>query len=301
MRRRYLLVTGVGLFLLFAVLLGSIAWFSQKHGHKTSVFFREKVGVVVVKGIITDAQPTIDDLVKFAKDPSVKAIVLRVESPGGGVSPSQELYQEIRRIGKDKPVVASMGSVAASGGYYISAAAQKVFANPGSITGSIGVIMQFANFEELFKKIGFQLEVVKSGAYKDVGNPARKMTPRERAYLQKVIDNVQQQFVRDVAQGRHLPEEKVSVLADGRIFTGEQARELGLVDELGSLRDAIDAAAAMAGIRGEPKVVYPEKKRLSLLSRLFNKTSTPLSERLRQYLGVLLVYPLSYTPSLLAN
>jgi protease-4 len=227
--------------------------------------------------------------VKFTKDDSVKAIVFRIESPGGGVSPSQELYREIQRTAEKKPVVASMGSVAASGGYYIASGVQKIYANPGTITGSIGVIAQFTNFEELFKKIGFRMEVVKSGAFKDVGNPGRAMTPEEREYLQELLDSVHQQFVRDVARGRRMPEEKVREIADGRIFTGEQAKEMGLVDELGGLNDAVDAAGKMAGITGEPKLVYPEKKKVSLLDYLLDRSAETVAERIKESLDLLLL------------
>ncbi|UCG11401.1 MAG: signal peptide peptidase SppA [Deltaproteobacteria bacterium] len=292
MHKRSVFVAGAVLILILAVLLGSIAWLSHVRGRKTGLVFGEKVAVVEVKGVIADAQPTIENLTEFSKDTSVKAVVVRIESPGGGVSPSQELYQEIGRLASDKPVVVSMGSVAASGGYYIAAAAQKIYANPGTITGSIGVIFQFTNLEELFKKIGFRMEIVKSGAYKDVGNPSRPMTAEERAYLQAMIDNVHQQFVRDVAQGRRMPVEKVREVADGRIFTGEQAKELGLVDELGNLKDAIDAAAKMAAIEGEPKVVYPDKEKRSLLDYLVKRAAEGFTRRVGQYMGLLLLCPL---------
>jgi protease-4 len=254
--------------------------------------FGDKVGVLEVKGVIGNVQPTIEELAKFRKDGSVKAVVVRIDSPGGGVSPSQELYQEIRRTVREKPVVVSMGSVAASGGYYIACAAQKIYANPGTITGSIGVILQFTNFEELLKKIGFRMEVVKSGPYKDVGNPGREMTAEEKAYLQDMVDNVHQQFVRDVARGRRMKVEKVREVADGRIFTGEQAMELGLVDELGNLKDAINAAAKMAAIEGEPKIVYPEKEKKSVFDYLFDRITEKLANNLQPYMGLILLPPL---------
>ncbi|UCE84415.1 MAG: signal peptide peptidase SppA [Deltaproteobacteria bacterium] len=284
--------------LLLIVLLGSIAWFSYLRGRDSGLVFGDRVAVVEIKGVVADAEPTIENLTKFTKDDSVKALVLRIESPGGGVSPSQELYEEVRRTVQKKPVVVSMGAVAASGGYYIAAAAQKIYANPGTITGSIGVILQFTNLEELFRKIGFRMEIVKSGPYKDVGNPGREMTPEERAYLQDLIDNVHQQFVRAVAEGRRMEEEKVQEVADGRIFTGEQAKELGLVDELGDLKDAINAAAKMAGIEGEPKVVYPEEEKRSLLSYLLDQATENLVEQLQKYMGLLLLYPLPHGSSL---
>jgi len=288
-RKRSVLLAGSILVLLLVALLGSIAWFSHLRGREAGLMFGEKVGVLEVKGVIANIQPTIDELVKFRKDGSVKAVVVRIESPGGGVSPSQELYQEIRRTVQVKPVVVSMGSVAASGGYYIACAAQKIYANPGTITGSIGVILQFTNFEELLRKIGFRMEVVKSGPYKDVGNPGREMTAEEKAYLQEMVNNVHQQFVRDVARGRHMKVEKVREVADGRIFTGEQAMELGLVDELGNLKDAINAAAKMAAIEGEPKVVYPEKERKSLLDYFFDQITEKLANNLQPYMGLLLL------------
>jgi protease-4 len=290
--KRSALVTVIVLVLLFAALLGSIAWLSYRRGGVSGPVFGEKVALLEVRGMIIDVQPIIEQLVKFTRDDSVKAVVFRIESPGGGVSPSQELYQEIRRTAQQKPVVASMGSVAASGGYYIASGAQKIYANPGTITGSIGVIAQFTNLEELFKKIGFRLEVVKSGAYKDIGNPGRAMTPEEREYLQKLLDSVHQQFIRDVARGRRMPEEKVREIADGRIFTGEQAKELGLVDELGDLNDAIDAAAKMAHITGEPKIVYPEKK-ISFIDYLIDRSTESLAEHLKDSVGLLLLQSLT--------
>lgn len=298
MRKRSVFLAGSVLILLLIVLLGSIAWFSYLRGRDSGLVFGDRVAVVEIKGVVADAEPTIENLTKFTKDDSVKALVLRIESPGGGVSPSQELYEEVRRTVQKKPVVVSMGAVAASGGYYIAAAAQKIYANPGTITGSIGVILQFTNLEELFRKIGFRMEIVKSGPYKDVGNPGREMTPEERAYLQDLIDNVHQQFVRAVAQGRRMEEEKVQEVADGRIFTGEQAKELGLVDELGDLKDAINAAAKMAGIEGEPKVVYPEEEKRSLLSYLLDQATENLVEQLQKYMGLLLLYPLPHGSSL---
>ena len=298
MRKRSVFLAASLLVLILVALLGSIAWFSYMRGSETGLMFGEKVGVIEVKGVIANVQPIIEDLAKFRKDGSVKAVVVRIDSPGGGVSPSQELYEEVRRTVRQKPVVVSMGSVAASGGYYIASAAQKIYANPGTITGSIGVILQFTNFEELLRKIGFRMEVVKSGAYKDVGNPSREMTPEEKAYLQEVVDNVHQQFVRDVARGRRLDVEKVREVADGRIFTGEQAMGLGLVDELGNLKDAINAAAKMAAIEGEPKVVYPEKEKKSVFDYLFDRLTEKLVNNLQPYMGLLLLPSLPGEPSL---
>ena len=289
MSKRSVLLGGSVLVLILVALLGSVALFSHLRGREAGLVFGDKVGILEVKGVIANVQPTIEELAKFRRDGSIKAVVVRIESPGGGVSSSQELYEEVKRTAQEKPVVVSMGSVAASGGYYIACAAQKIYANPGTITGSIGVILQFTNFEELLKKIGFRMEVVKSGPYKDVGNPGREMTPEEKAYLQKLVDNVHQQFVRDVARGRHMKVEKVREVADGRIFTGEQAMELGLVDELGDLKDAINGAAKMAAIEGEPKVVYPEKKKKSLIDYLFDQITEKIANNMQPYMGLLLL------------
>lgn len=297
-RKRSVFLAASVLILILVVIFGSIAWFSHLRGGDTGLMFGEKVAVLEIKGVIADSQPTIEQLATFRKDSSVRAVVVRIESPGGGVSPSQELYQEVGRTGLEKPVVVSMGSIAASGGYYIASAAQKIYANPGTITGSIGVILQFTNFEELLNKIGFRMEIVKSGKFKDVGNPSREMTAEERAYLQTMIDNVHQQFVRDVARGRRMQEEEVREVADGRIFTGEQAKELGLVDELGNLRDAINAAAKLAGIEGEPKIVYPEKEKRSVVDYLFNRVTEKLADNIQEYMGLLLLPPLPGEPSL---
>lgn len=240
----------------------------------------DKVAVIPVKGMISDSEPVIEQLKRFGKDDSVKAIVLRIESPGGGVGPSQEIHEEVKKVAAKKPVLASMGALAASGGYYIACATQKVFANPGTMTGSIGVIMPFMNVRELAEKIGLRGMTVKSGEYKDIGSPLRDMKPDERALLQGVVDNVHHQFVNAVAEGRNLPREDVMRIADGRIFTGEQARALGLVDVLGNLEDAVAEAGKMGKIPGEPRVVTPPKKKISFLELLKEETRTLLEEKI---------------------
>ncbi len=250
-------------------------------GKRDSTFeFGEKVGVVEIQGVITDAKPIVSQLKKFRKNEAIKAIVLRIDSPGGGVGPSQEIYSEVKKTTGEKKVVASMGAIAASGGYYVAAAADHVMANPGTITGSIGVVIEFANVEELFKKIGLSAYVIKSGEYKDVGSPLRKMTPKERKLLQGFIDNVYEQFVTAVAEGRQMPKKEVRAIADGRIFSGEQARELGLLDSLGSMEDAIALAAQLGGIEGEPSVVYAEEKKFSLLEFLLGSKVSEAIDRI---------------------
>ena len=194
------------------------------------------------------------------KDSSIKALVLRVDSPGGGVVPSQEIYNEIKRFAAKKKVVVSMGSLAASGGYYISAPAGKIVANPGTITGSIGVIMEVPNVKVLMEKIGVKTEVIKSGKHKDIASPFRGIGKEEREILQGVMDDVHEQFIAAVAEGRKMPIDKVREIADGRVFSGRQAVKAGLVDEIGDLDYAVKAAARMAGIKGEPEITTKKEK-----------------------------------------
>ena len=232
----------------------------------------DRIALIRVEGVILDSQTTIGELKRFSENPSVKAIVIRIDSPGGGVVPSQEIYDAVKRIRNknNKAVIASMGSVAASGGYYIAAATDRIVANPGTLTGSIGVIMETANVEGLLQKIGVEGVIIKSGKYKDVGSPLRKMSADERGLLQAVMDDVHKQFIEAVAEGRSLELRAAQALADGRIFTGRQAKEAKLVDELGDLEDAIQLAAEVVGIEGEPKVVEP-RRRFSLREILDSK------------------------------
>ena len=255
---RGLLILGVvlGVFVLAVVLISLM--FRQQT--PAPIAFGDKIGVVEVIGVISDAEETVRWLKTFREDGSIKAIVLRIDSPGGAVGAAQEIYREVLKTREKKKVVASLGNVAASGGYYIACGADKIVANPGTLTGSIGVVMHFANLEELFKKLGIRGYVIKSGPYKDVGSPWRGMTKQERKLLQEVIDNVHDQFVRAVADGRKLPVEEVRKIADGRILSGEQALELGLVDKLGSFEDAVELAKRLAGIKGKPHLVYGRER-----------------------------------------
>jgi protease-4 len=254
----------------------------------------DRIALVRIEGIILDSQTTVGELKRFGENPSIKAIVLRIDSPGGGVVPSQEIYDAVQRVRNksNKAVIASMGTVAASGGYYIAAATDRILANPGTLTGSIGVIMEMANIEGLLKKIGVEGVVVKSGRYKDVGSPLRKMSDEEQALLQSVMDDVHKQFIEAVAAGRSLEVADVKALADGRIFTGRQAKDAKLVDELGNLEDAIQLAAEIAGIEGEPKVVEP-RRRFSLRELLESRLST-LFPKLDFHTGVSLKYLMAY-------
>lgn len=191
-----------------------------------------RVAIVELEGIILESESVVRELEEHLGNPAVRAVVIRVNSPGGVVAPTQEIYAAVQRVRKGKPVVASLGSVAASGGYYVAAAADRVYANPGTLTGSIGVVMQLANLEGLFKKVGVNYVVVKSGQYKDIGNFARTMTPEERRMLQAMLDDVHNQFIDAVAEGRKLPRKEVLGFADGRIVSGQQAKSLRMVDAL---------------------------------------------------------------------
>ncbi len=229
----------------------------------------DKVVVVAIEGIIVDATDISKELGDLAERDDVKAVVLRINSPGGAVGPSQEIYSEVTRLRNTKTVVASMGTVAASGGYYAAAAAEKIVANPGTITGSIGVLVEFVDASELLAKIGIDGYVVKSGKFKDMGSPLRKMDAEERRMLQDLVNDVNGQFIAAVAKGRGLTEDVVRGMADGRIFTGAQAAGLGLVDQLGDLTDAINLSARLAGIEGKPYVIYPDRKGMNLLEKVF--------------------------------
>lgn len=261
MKRPVALLVFGGILLVVVLIALSVAA-SLFLGGATPVVVSEKVAVVKIEGVIMDSREVVEQLKKYSKNASVKAIVLRIDSPGGAVVPSQEIYKEVGKLREKtgQVVVASMGSVAASGGYYIAAACDKIMANPGTLTGSIGVIMEFATAQELMSKLGLKGEVVKSGERKDVGNFMREMTPEERAYLQSVIDDVHEQFVEAVASGRDMEVSEVEPLADGSVYTGRQAREIGLVDELGDFEDAIALAGRLGNIEGEPGVITQEKK-----------------------------------------
>ena len=259
MRRRTWAAIGVTLLVLgacFLVILGVLV-LREPTGPSLG---GNRVAVVEVEGLIVDAERVVRELARQADSPSVRALVVRVQSPGGVVAPTQEIYAAIGQVrGQGKPVVASLGSVAASGGYYLAAAADRIVANPGTLTGSIGVIMQLPEIQELLKKVGVRYETVKAGRYKDIGNAGRSMTPEERQILQSLLDDIYDQFVDAVARGRHLSRPAVLALADGRVYSGRRAKELGLVDQLGGLDDAVRLAGELAGISGKPGVVRPRR------------------------------------------
>ena len=237
----------------------------------------DRVAIVEVHGVIENSSDVVRQLRKYAKDSSVPVVVLHINSPGGGAAASQEIYEEVNKLReKGKKVVASMGSVAASGGYYVACAADTIVANPATLTGSIGVIFQFPVAEELFKKIGLKFEVVKRGEIKDIGSMNRSMTKRERKSLQSVVDDTYDQFVDVVAESREMEREEVVKIADGSIFTGRQARELGLVDKLGNLQDAIGIAGEMVGMEEYPKTIKERKRKISWFDVLTQKITNLL-------------------------
>jgi protease-4 len=221
-----------------------------------------RVGVVEVVGPIEDSKDTLKALRELEEEEQVKAVVLRIDSPGGAVGPSQEIYTALRKLSAKKKVVASMGSMAASGGYYIACGAERVFANPGTLTGSIGVIFQLPNVQGLMRWAGVEVRTITAGKLKDSGSPFREMSAEERAYFEGMLQDVHQQFIDAVAEGRKLAADEVRPYADGRIFTGRQAKEWKLVDELGGFNEAVAAAAQMAGLDDEtPELQYPKRKR----------------------------------------
>ncbi|MBN1904320.1 MAG: signal peptide peptidase SppA [Deltaproteobacteria bacterium] len=278
-----LLCLVIGLGLIMKAISGSIS-------SSSGIAFTNKVGVIPIIGTIEDSTELLKQITIFTKDKSIKAIILRIDSPGGGVGASQEVYREVIRTREVKKVIVSMGGTAASGGYYIAAAGNSIVANPGTITGSIGVIMQYYQYRELAEKIGLKMEVIKSGEFKDIGNPHRELTEKEREVLDAVISDIQTQFVNDVAEGRNLAPEKVREIADGRIFTGAMAKERGLVDQLGNFEDAVTLAKEYAGIDGEVNLVYPEKRRLSIIDLLRGEAAESISKALRNISGATIEY-----------
>ena len=279
-RRRILIGLGViaALLIFFSVVLIFIGGYVGRPGRFS---FGDKIAIVEIKGVITQSSGIIEKIDEYQEDEGVKAIILRIDSPGGGVGPAQEIHREILKVRSKKKVITSMGSVAASGGYYIACASDLIIANPGTITGSIGVLMEFTNIEELFKKIGIKGVVLKSGEHKDIGSPFREMTPEDKKIMQEVIDNVHQQFVQAVAKGRKMDQAKVMQIADGRILTGEQAKQIGLVDQIGNLQDAIEIVAKMVGIEGKPYILYP-KRRFSLWELLVRETTSAILDTLNE-------------------
>ncbi len=265
-----------------ALLLGTVMFiFLKLFEPSPKLSFNEKIGVIPINGTISDSQVITSQLVNFKNNKKIKAIILRINSPGGSVGATQDIYREVQKTIQTKKVIASMGSVAASGGYYVAAAANKIVATPGTITGSIGVIMELVRFKDLLNKIGINFEVIKSGEFKDIGSPLREPTERDRKLLNSLIADIQKQFVEEVAAGRNLTVEEVQKIADGRIFSGAHAKELGLVDMLGNFQDAVDLAKNMVGIKGEVTLVYPKKTKLGLWKLLIKTAASSITQSLQ--------------------
>jgi protease-4 len=261
----------LGIFLILLLFAsGAILSARLLFGGRVPGLTQERVAVLSISGVIESEKRFVDDLRTFREDPSVRAFVIEIRSPGGGVGASQAIHGALERLRRedDRPLIAWIGDVGASGGYYVALPADSIFALPGSITGSIGVIMQFPNAEELFRKVGVELEVVKSGRLKDIGSPVRELSEEERRVLQELVDDVWNQFVDAVVQGRDLARPRVEELADGRIYSGERALEAGLIDRLGTLQDALDTAGQMAGLGQNPRTVRPTRQRAGLLDLL---------------------------------
>ncbi len=284
-KKRVFIILGsiVALFFLMLVLLRAMSSGSP---------IGQKVAVIDIAGIISKSDATIKLIHTYRDDPSVKAIVLRIDTPGGSVAPVQEIFTELEKI--EKPIVASMGGSAASGGYYIACAADTIVANPGTLTGSIGVIMQFTRMKGLYDKVGLEHQVVKSGQFKDTGSPFRELTEQERAVLQATVDDVYNQFVDAIfaARGNLLTRAEVVELADGRIFSGKQALESKLIDQLGNLPDAIKIAGELAGIDGKPRVLRPER-RTSLFEQILGIKQMPPFDEMFSLPGVTFRYQMS--------
>lgn len=273
MASRHPILKGMGLLGIFilVVFVGAFffAYLSGGESKVLSMLSQDGVGVLLINGTIDDSGPVLGELKRFREAPWIKAMVVRIDSPGGAVAPTQEIYEEIRKAKGKKPVIASMGSMATSGGYYIASACDKIVASPGTLTGSIGVIMQLGNFEELMKKVGIQGYNVKSGANKDIGSPFQPLSAEGRTILQGLVDNVHGQFVSAVARARDMDEAVVRKLADGRVYSGAQAKELGLLDQFGTLEDAIDLAAKEAGVESGPAIYYSRPERENWWDNLF--------------------------------
>ncbi len=259
--------------------------------------FGEKIAIVELRGVITDSERIVKELKKYRDNRSVKAIVLHVDSPGGAVVPSQEIYEEVKKTREaGKPVIVSMGSLAASGGYYVSCGATKIVANRGTLTGSIGVISQFVDFEQLMNKIGIASTTVKSGKFKDSGSPLRKFSEEDKKYWEDLVKDTYNQFLAVVERERGIPHEKLLSIADGRVYSGEQALRIGLVDTLGTFEDAVHIAAEMGGIRGEPNLVRErERRRRGILDLLFDSAKENILEAKRELIDQeILQYKLPY-------
>ncbi len=280
------IVIGGGAFFLFVLAVFTLVYIAVHENERQAGFhaFGDKIGVVDLDGVILDPNEVVGQLQRFADDDSIKAIIIHVNSPGGGVAASEEIYREVKRIRdvKKKRIVSSIQTVGASGAYYVSSGTNKIYADSGSVVGSIGVIAEWVNYGDLMRWAKLKPEVLTVGAFKDTGDPTRDLTPAERAYMQGLIDNMYGQFVQAVADGRHAKVNDIKAIADGRVWTGQQALDLHLIDQVADFRSAVEDTAKSVGISGEPVLVRPEKDRQSLLDLLFGDVSPylPTKEKL---------------------
>src|SRR5450755_4189143 len=287
------ILIGGGSFFLFVLAVFTLVYLTlHAGGEQASAFggFGSKIGVVELEGVILDPDTVVTELKKFGDDDSIKAIILHVNSPGGGVAASEEIYREVKRIRdqKKKRIVASIGTVGASGAYYISSATNKIYADNGRVVGSIGVIAEWVNYGDLMRWAKLKQEVLTVGEFKDTGDPTREMTPTERAYMQGLIDNMYGQFVEAVADGRHAKVEDIRAIANGKVWSGQQALSMKLIDQVGDFQDAVNDTAKAVNISGEPVLVHPEKDRKTMFDLLFGDVSQWLPSReklLDQHVG----------------
>lgn len=286
------ILIGGGAFFLFVLAVFSVVYLTLHSNSTEAGFggFGDRIGVVDLDGVILSPQPVVSQLKKFGDDSSIKAIIIHVNSPGGGVAASEEIYREVKRLREEKKkrVVVSIETVGASGAYYVASASNKIYADEGSIVGSIGVIAQWMNYGDLLKWAKLKDVVIKTGEFKDTGNPARDLTPSEQAYMQSLIDNMFGQFIQAVASGRGMKFDDVKAIANGKVWTGQQAKEMKLIDDVGDFETVVKDTAKSVGISGEPTLVHPEKDRRTMLDLLLGDVSKylPDSEKmLEQHVG----------------
>jgi protease-4 len=277
------ILIGGGAFFLFVLAVFTLVYLTMHAGTNEAGFggFGDRIGVVDLEGVILSPQPVVGQLKKFGDDSSIKAIILHVNSPGGGVAASEEIYRAVKRVRseKKKKVVVSIETVGASGAFYVASAADKVYADEGSIVGSIGVIAQWVNYGDLLKWAKLKDVVIKTGEFKDTGNPARDLTPAEQAYMQSLIENMFGQFIKAVADGRGMKYDDVKAIANGKVWTGQEAQSMKLIDSIGDFQKVVDDTAKSVGISGEPTLVHPEKDRRTLLDLILGDVSQYLPSR----------------------
>jgi protease IV len=286
------IVIGGGAFFLFVLAVFSLVYLTLHAGSNQAGFggFGDRIGVVDLDGVILSPQPVVGQLKKFGNDDSIKAIILHVNSPGGGVAASEEIYREVKRIREEKKkrIVVSIETVGASGAYYIASGSSKIYANQGSIVGSIGVIAEWVNYEDLLKWAKLKSIVFKTGEFKDTGNPARELTPAEQAYMQGLIDNMFGQFVQAVADGRGMKFDDVKAIANGKVWTGKEALSMKLIDATGDFEAVVSETAKSVNISGEPTLVRPDKDHRTLLDLMTGDVSQYLpdaTKMLEQHVG----------------